>query len=214
MVTLPLVPQPVARPIGERRMVFRDLDWSRYQTIRQAIGNHRNLRFIYDQGLLEVTMPLEDHEFSVRMIALFIRILVVELGMNLKTMGSTTLDAEPMDRSAESDNAYYIQNCQQVAGRNVNLDEDPPPDLVVEVDITHTDIKKLRFYASMGIPEFWRYNGEEWRIYQLDGKQYSEVAASPTFPQVPKEKLYEFLSQARQNEVEAELVLRQWIAAQ
>lgn len=212
MVTLPLVAQPIARPIGERRMVFWDLDWSRYQTIRQAIGNDRNVRLTYDQGVLEVTMPLEDHEFAVRMIALFIRVLVVELGMNVKTMGSTTLDREILDRSAEPDNAYYIQHWQQVAGRNVDLDQDPPPDLVVEVDITHTDIKKMDLYASMGIPEFWRYNGEVWRIYCLDGNQYHEVNVSPTFPQVPKGKLYEFLAQARQNEVNAERSLRQWIA--
>lgn len=34
------------------------------------------------------------------------------------------------------------------------LHVDPPPDLVVEVDITHTDINKNSFYASMGVPEF------------------------------------------------------------
>ena len=212
MVSTPLVSQPIAPSVGERRMVFRDLDWQRYQTIRQAVGNHRAIRFIYDRGILEITMPLEDHEFAVRMIALFIRILVVELGMNLKTMGSTTLDRELLDRSAEPDNAYYIQTWQQVAGRNVDLDKDPPPDLVVEVDITHTDIRKLNLYASLGIPEFWRYNGEVWRIYQLQGKEYGEVEKSPTFPSVPKEKLYEFLAQARQNEVAAEIELRQWVS--
>ena len=67
-------------------------------------------------------MPLEDHEFAVRLIERFILILIVELGMNLKTMGSTTLDRERLDRSAEPDNAYYIQNREQVAGRNVDLE--------------------------------------------------------------------------------------------
>ena len=66
----------------------------------------------------------------------------------------------------------------------------------------------------MGIPEFWRYNGEVWRIYYLDGAQYQEVNVSRTFPQVPQEKLYEFLNQARQNEVDAEKTLRQWISTQ
>ena len=105
-------------------------------------------------------MPLEDHEFAVRLIERFILILVVELGMKLKTMGSTTLDRDVLDRSAEPDNAYYIQTQARVAGRTVELENDPPPDLVVEVDITHTDIDKLRFYASMGVAEFWRYNAE------------------------------------------------------
>ena len=65
-------------------------------------------------------MPLKDHEFAVRLMELFIRILVVELGLKLKTMGSTTLEREILDRAAEPDNAYYIQNQPLVAGRNVD----------------------------------------------------------------------------------------------
>ncbi|MGB3613668.1 MAG: Uma2 family endonuclease [Elainellaceae cyanobacterium] len=207
----PLIVQPIAKPVGERRVVFQGLDWQRYQTIRQAFGDRRAARFVYDRGVLEVTMPLEDHEFAVRMIELFIRVLVVELGLKLKTMGSTTLDRQVLDRSAEPDNAYYIKNQGAVAGRNVDLERDPPPDLVVEVDITHTDIDKLRFYASLGVPEFWRYNGEYWRIYALQNGIYAEVDASATFPLVPKETLYGFLAQARQDEVAAELGLRGWV---
>ena len=107
-------------------------------------------------------MPLEEHEFSGRLIELFVRILVVELGLKIKTMGSTTLDRSDLDRGAEPDSAYYIQNQSRVAGRKVDLATDPPPDLVVEVDITHTDINKPALYAAMGVPEFWRYDGREW----------------------------------------------------
>lgn len=214
----PLVSQPVPQPIGEKRLLFYSLDWHRYQALRdmicQARGvpslENRNIRFTYLQGKLEVTMPLEIHEFSARLIELFIRVLVVEFGMKVKTMGSTTLNRELLGRSAEPDNAYYIQNQPLVAGRDVDLDRDPPPDLVVEVDITHTDIDKLALYAAMNVPEFWRYNGEVWRVYVLQDGEYQEVALSPTFPQVPKVKLYEFLAMARQDEVEAELALRQW----
>lgn len=212
--TLPLIPHPIPRPIGEQRIVFRRLDWQRYQAIRHALSESRNTRLTYTQGILEITMPLEDHEFAVRLIELFIRILVVESGLKLKTMGSTTLEREILDRAAEPDNAYYIQNQPLVAGRNVDLEDDPPPDLIVEIDITHTDIDKLKLYAEMGIPEFWRYNGENWQIYQLQGHAYQEVDCSPTFPAVPKSRLYEFLAQAKQDEAEAELSLRAWVRSQ
>ncbi len=139
----PIISQPPPPPVGEKRFLFRSLDWQRYQTLRKTLSRDRNVRFTYMNGILEVTIPLEIHEFSARMIELFIRILVVELGMKVKTMGSTTLDREILDKSAEPDNAYYIQNQPLVAGRDVNLEQDPPPDLVVEVDITHTDINKL-----------------------------------------------------------------------
>lgn len=212
MVTVaPIISQPVPQPVGEKRFLFRSLDWQRYQTLRQTLSRERNVRFTYLHGTLEVTMSLEIHEFSARLIEKFIWILVVALGMKVKTMGSTTLDREALDRSAEPDDAYYIQNQPLVTGRDVDLDQDPPPDLVVEVDITHTDINKLQLYAAMGVPEFWRYNGEVWRIYSLRDGEYQEVEVSPTFPLVPKVKLYEFLATARQDEVEAELTFREWL---
>ncbi|MEM8810560.1 MAG: Uma2 family endonuclease [Cyanobacteria bacterium P01_G01_bin.38] len=211
----PLIAQPVPQPIGEKRVVFRSLNWQRYQAIRGLLSHDRNTRLTYAQGTLEITMPLEAHEFAARLIERFIYILVMELGMDMKTMGSTTLDREALDRSAEPDDAYYIQNQPLVAGRDVDLEKDPPPDLVVEVDITHTDIDKLRLYAAMGVPEFWRYNGETWRIYGLQGSGdkvvYQELEVSPTFAGVPKVKLYEFLAAARQSEMTAERDLRAWV---
>jgi Uma2 family endonuclease len=215
----PLISQPIPQPVGEKRLLFRALTWQRYQMLRESLSRdraaapseNRSIRFTYMQGSLEVTIPLEIHEFSARLIELFIRVLVVELGVKVKTMGSTTLDRAALDRSAEPDNAYYIQNQSLVAGRDVDLDHDPPPDLVVEVDITHTDINKLQLYAGMGVPEFWRYNGEIWRIYALHAGEYQETDVSPTFPLVPKIKLYEFLANARQDKVEAELALREWL---
>ena len=64
-IASPLVSQPIAQPVGERRVVFQNLNWQRYLLFRQAIGDHRAARLIYDRGVLEVTMPLEDHEFAV-----------------------------------------------------------------------------------------------------------------------------------------------------
>lgn len=206
--------QPLPQPLGEKRVVFHHLSWQAYQKILQAIGENRSARLSYDQGLLEITMPLEDHEFAAELIGRFIYFLVVELGLKIKSMGSTTLNHEELDRGAEPDKAYYIQNQSRVAGKSINLKHDPPPDLVVEVDITHTDINKPDLYASLGVLEFWRYNGQTWRIYQLQGVRYQEVEVSPTFPFVPKVKLYEFLTQAQQDEVEAELTFRAWIRQQ
>ncbi|MDY6785012.1 MAG: Uma2 family endonuclease [Cyanobacteriota bacterium] len=200
--------------IGEKRVTFHHLTWQAYQQILQALGENRAARLTYNCGILEIAMPLEDHEFAVRLIELFIRILVVEMGLRIKTMGSTTLERQDLDRSPEPDNAYYIQNQYRVAGRKINLQQDPPPDLVVEVDITHTDINKLQLYASLGVPEFWRYNGQVWRIYQLQNGEYKEVQSSPTFPLVTKERFYRFLQQARVDEVEAEQSFRAWVREQ
>jgi Uma2 family endonuclease len=200
--------------LAEQRVVFHNISWPAYEQILAALGESRSSRLTYDQGTLEITMPLEEHESATRLIELFIRILVEEFGLKIKTMGSTTLNRPDLERGAEPDNCYYIQNQPLVAGKKVDLNTDPPPDLIVEVDITHTDIDKLNLYASMGVPEFWRYNGQVLRIYQLLDRQYIEVENSPTFSWVIKEPLYKFLEEAKFDEVRASKVFRAWAQQQ
>lgn len=200
--------------IGEKRLTFRDLDWQSFKQIHSLLTERTRARFTYDNGVLEITMPLEGHERSARLIELFIRVLVVEMGMKLKTMGSTTLDREDLLKSVEPDNAYYIQNYPLVADRKVNLNVDPAPDLVVEVDITNSDLNKNALYASIGVPEFWRFNGREWRILKLMDGTYIECDRSPTFEIVAKTDLYQFLEVAFVDEVEAEINFRRWVRQQ
>lgn len=79
-------------PIGEQRVVTRGLSWEGYLQILAALPQARGLRLTYDTGVLEITLPLEDHEFFGRLIERFIFTLVELLGMRLKTLGSTTLN--------------------------------------------------------------------------------------------------------------------------
>lgn len=203
-----------AKTIGEKRMAFRDLDWSGFQTIRALLTERTRTRFTYDAGVLEITMPLELHERLARLIELLIRILVIEQGLKIKTMGSTTLEREDLLKSAEPDNGYYIQNYSLVADHEVDLAVDPPPDLIVEVDITHTDINKNLLYANLGVPEFWRFDGKIWKILCLVDGAYQEEERSPTFPIIQKHDLYAFLETALKDEVAAEIDFRQWLRQQ
>lgn len=213
MVSIAAKPTTIINPItlAEQRVVFHNISWQAYEQILAALGESRSSRLTYDQGTLEITMPLEEHESAVRWIELFIRILVVELGLKIKTMGSTTLNRPDLQKGAEPDNCYYIHNQPLVAGKKVDLNTDPPPDLIAEVDITHTDINKLNLYAIMGVPEFWRYNGQILRIYQLQERQYIEVENSPTFDLAIKEWLYQFLQECQVDEVQAEKSFRAWV---
>lgn len=206
-----IAPLDSTQTIGEKRVTLRGLTWQAYQQILQALPQSRAARLTYDHGVLEIAMPLEEHEYASELIGLFIRVLVGEMGLKLKSLRSTTLDREDLDRGSEPDCAYYIQNQPRVAGRKVDLAIDPPPDLVVEVDITHTDIDKNRLYAAMGVPELWRYNGRDWRIFQLQDGEYQECDRSPTFDWVEKEYLYQFLAQAQQDEIAAERTWRQFV---
>ena len=197
---------------GENRVALRGISWLSYQEILHALPQSRSARLTYDRGILEITMPLETHEYASELISLFIRILVLGMGgLKLKSMRSTTINRPDLERGAEPDCAYYIQNQPKVAGKIVDFSQDPPPDLVVEVDITHTDIDKNRLYVSLGVPEFWRYDGQELKIYTLQESQYVESDRSPTFPWMQKEYLYNFLAEAQQDEIAAEVNLRDFV---
>ncbi|APB32922.1 Uncharacterized protein conserved in cyanobacteria [Gloeomargarita lithophora Alchichica-D10] len=207
-MTQTLIVEPIQPPIAEKRLTLHNVTWQTYQELSRLLGD-RPVKINFDGNILEMIMPLEIHEFISAMFETFIRILVIELELNIKTMGSTTLSREDLGRGAEPDNAYYIQNQPLVKGRDVNLSSDPPPDLVVEVDITHTDINKLKLYEAFGVSELWRYDGKVWQIYQLIDGQYQEQEYSPTFPKVPKTWLYEFLITVREDEVAAVKELQQ-----
>ncbi len=202
------------KPVGEKRVVFRDLEWSAFKQIQHLLIERTHALFTYDNGVLEITMPLESHERFARLIERFIWILVGGMGLDMKTMGSTTLDRADLLKSAEPDNGYYIQSFELVADHTIDLNVDPAPDLVVEVDITHTDIEKNALYASLGVPEFWRFNGREWKILCLHEDCYIEQERSPTFPFVQKTDLYDFLEAALVREMPAETKLRKWIRDQ
>jgi len=208
-------PQAPTTLKGEQRVVIHHVTWAGYLQILSALPETRSARLIYDNGTLEMTMPGEDHEWFGRMIGRFIWILVEELseslGLNIKTMGSTTMNFPGLKKGAEPDEAFYLQNQAAVVGRKVDFATDPPPDLVLEVDITNTDIDKNRLYAAMGIPEFWRFDGQTLRIFQLQAQTYQEVATSPTFPDLPSDRLYQFLADCKTNEIQASKALRTWI---
>lgn len=206
--SLPSVEQPPA----EKRVALRHISWNAYQTILDALGEQRAAHLTYHQGVLEIMTPLEAHEHSSSLIGQFITTLTEELNLTLKTLASTTLKRPDLAIGAEPDQCYYIANEPLVRGKTVDLETDPSPDLVVEVDITRTDVNKNLLYAEIGVPEFWRYNGQQLKIYELRSGQYQEVEASPTFPNIPKERLYQFIGEcAEHGETQARRNLRLWL---
>ncbi len=185
--------------LPEKRVALNNITWQGYEQILNALGENRAARVHYYQGVLEIITTLEAHESSSENIGILIHILTEELNLNIKSLASTTLKIAEKKTGAEPDKCYYFKNEPAVRGKTVNLDRDPPPDLVLEVDITHTDINKKLLYQGMQVPEFWRYNGKKLIIYVLSEGEYQESENSITFPILTKPMIYEFISQCRTN---------------
>lgn len=183
--------------LPEKRVSLENISWQGYEQILKALGENRATRVHYYQGILEIMTPLEAHESCSENIGILIHILTEELNLNIKSLASTTLKIADKKTGAEPDKCYYIKNEPIVRGKTVNLNQDPPPDLVLEVDITNSDINKIKLYQEMKVPEFWRYNGKLLTIYILDEQEYQKSEISPTFPILTKAIVYEFISQCR-----------------
>lgn len=195
--------------LSEKRVALDNISWQAYEQILNAFGENRAAKVHYYQGILEIMTPLEAHESSSENIGILIHIITEELNLNIKSLASTTLKIPEKKTGAEPDKCYYIKNEPAVRGKTVNLNQDPPPDLVLEVDITHTDINKKQLSQEMQVPEFWRYNGKKLIVYVLNKGEYQESENSHNFPILNKTMVYEFISQCRTNgETQAKRTLR------
>src|SRR5439155_25135735 len=100
------------------------------------------------------------------------------------------------DRALEPDDFYYIHPAERMAGQDIiALATDPPPDLVVEVDITHPSLDKFPIYASLRVPEVWRHDGDTLQVFRLWDEQYIQTPACGVFPWLPAEVLARFVQQ-------------------
>ncbi|MEG4839774.1 Uma2 family endonuclease [Microcoleus sp. B9-D4] len=181
----------------ENRVILKGVSWSTFKALVADVGDERAWRIAYDEGVLEIRMPLEEHEEPKRLIESFVEAIVDELEIELRSLGSLTLEREDLTRAVEPDSCFYIQNESLVRGRNINLPNDPPPDLAIESDYTNSSVNKDSIYAALGVPELWRYRRESLQVYHLVDGKYEMCDRSLAFPFLPVAEIPGFIEQSR-----------------
>ena len=170
--------------IGETRALLPNVSWSTYEALLEDMGPHTG-RLAYEEGLLEIMSPSGAHELMKGVIRSLIEAYAAEFGMKFTPRGSLTLKRQLLDRGAEPDECYYFQ--KGVRKDEIDLAVDPPPDLVLEIEITKSALNKLGIYAAFGVPELWRFDGERLRIHVLEpeGSYVEAPGASCLEPGAP-----------------------------
>src|SRR5436309_9933478 len=140
-----------------------------------------------------MTLTLE-HESYAHIIGRFVVVLTEELGLPIKAGGSTTFRRRKRRRGLEADESYWIVNEPLVRGKDrIDLRIDPPPDLALEVDVTHSSLDRLAIYAALRVPEVWRREGETLVCYLLgEGGHYTVSSTSRAFPGLSPADLMNF----------------------
>jgi Uma2 family endonuclease len=182
----------------ENRVILKGVSWSTFKALLADVGDDRAWRIAYDRGVLEIRMPYLEHEVPKGLIESFIEATADELEIEVMKAGSLTLEREDLTRAVEPDSCFYIQNEASVRGqRDINLPNDPPPDLVIESDYTNSSVNKDAIYAALGVPELWRYQRQSLQVYQLVEGKYEKCDRSLAFPLLPVAEIPGFIEQSR-----------------
>src|SRR5256885_12262024 len=163
---------------SEGGLILSNISWETYELLLQDV-ERQNLRLTYDDGRLSIVSPLSKHENAKKLIAGMVEQLALELNIPMRRLGSTTWKRKDRRKGLEADECYYVQHELQVRGRHdIDLTRDPPPDLAIEVEITHHPLDRPSVYAALGVPEIWRYDGLHLTAHVLDQGQYRPVGRS------------------------------------
>lgn len=174
-----------------RSVLLQDISWTEFEAILAELSDRPATRIAYCDGMLEIMTPLPEHEYFKEAIGDAIKDIAETLTLDYESYGSTTWRRQAKQAGLEADNCFYFQNEAIVRGRtDINLAQDPPPDLALEIDITSKSLERLPIYARLGIPELWCYDAGKLTIYRLQGEEqgekqgedYAEAAQSAIFP--------------------------------
>ncbi|PPT11261.1 Flavodoxin reductases (ferredoxin-NADPH reductases) family 1 [Geitlerinema sp. FC II] len=164
-----------------QQLVMTDVTWQMYERILEEFGEKRSARINYSQGLLEIMVPLPEHEVSKVIIGDLIKALLEELNLEFWSLASTTFKNEAMQQGLEPDDCFYIEHEAAIRGKKrIDLTVDPPPDLAVEIDLTSRT--RLDNYEKLGVKELWRFDGEVLEISVLQEWKYQRSHQSFHFP--------------------------------
>ncbi len=194
-------------------LILNDVPWEEYEQLLANIGDGCGVRISYDRGRLEIMNPSSNHEMYTELILRLVDAIAEEMRLTLESRGSTTFKQEQLGQAAEPDTCFYVQNASRIIGKSkIDLSVDPPPDVVVEVDVSHDTTSMFEFYSSVGVRELWRYDEKRAAIYHLLDQDYVEMPTSLAFPPLSSEALTQFLEQSKAEGQSAALhAFRQWL---
>jgi Uma2 family endonuclease len=194
-------------------LIQHDVNWHDYEELLEAVGEASSLRICYDEGTLQVMSPSTKHEKYATLLEQLVGRLSMLRRIRVLYYGSSTIKKKRKQKGVEPDACFYVQNAKLVGTKEeIDFETDPPPDVVIEIDIHHESITKFPVYAALGVPEFWRYDGATLTIYYLREGQYVASEASQALPLLTGAVLTEFLARSpKEDQYDILLAFEEWL---
>jgi Uma2 family endonuclease len=168
MVTAIVSPNKIQIPAGA--VLVMQATWHDYQQLIKQRGDGSNPRIKYRQDSVLLMSPMAAHGRDANLLADIAKALLDHQGREYDSFTPITMEL-PEKSGIEPDYCFYIDNWPAVSGRHrIDWQHDPPPDLVIEVDVTsYSDITD---YLPYKVPEIWLWKKQQLKIYLLQGEEY------------------------------------------
>jgi len=176
---------PPARADEAAGFVLRGVPWEVYVALRETAANRRT-RMTYLDGTLTLMSPQYLHERGAELLAAIVREVADAFDIEFASTRSTTFRRPGHGPSTgtgkEPDASFYLGDHEaSIRGKaTIDLANDPPPDLAIEVDNKGDSASALTTYARLAIPEVWRYDARDRTLWfgRLAGEAYVEADRS------------------------------------
>ena len=165
-------PTTFTGPLGSTVHILR-ADADTIAALAPIDWNRRFRRVCLDPagGLVTLMSPSRLHEELTTVFGDIVDVAAEILSGAGRGIGSTRLrgSGDPPDTGMEPDCAFYVGERARAYSRALREGEaaadtfleHTPPDLVVEVEITHADRSKAERYADLGVREMWQLHGQK-----------------------------------------------------
>jgi Uma2 family endonuclease len=173
-------PEKIQLPAGA--VVRLPATWQDYQRLCQRRGDGSIPRIKYRSGEVFLMSPLPKHGRDASLIADIIKVLLDRSGQEYDAFTPVTMEL-PEESGIEPDYCFYIDHWQAVSGKErIDWRIDPPPDLVLEIDVT--SYSNVNDYLPYRVPEVWLWRRDQLSVYRLQGTEYLSQERSRYFPDI------------------------------
>ena len=144
---------------GDRWFVLENIAWEGYIAISDAV-ERPNLRVIYCDGRLTFVTESRKHGWSAECLGYLVVALAQGLGMNWEAAASATFRKEEKRGGVEGDKTFYFgEHARRMKGpKDIDLNIQPPPDLAIEVEVSHSADDAMIVWGRLRVPEVWRFD--------------------------------------------------------
>ena len=184
--------------LEQDHIIMHGVSWQTLQQLLADRGERCGVLLAYDRGTVELRMPSQEHEWVKTTLTQVVEAIAFARDLHYRSLGSTTFGREDLARGFEPDACFYLDHADAIVpDRPLDLTVDPPPDLVIEVDITRSSLNKLLIYAALAVPEVWRYTNGEVEIRCLTADIYTVAYTSRVLPGIHVSMVTRCIEEAR-----------------